>query len=76
MRPPGRRVRSLARSIVRHRGWIALAWLVAAVVLLPAARRVANVLEVSARVEGCESAAVERLLSGPLASSTRASWCS
>jgi RND superfamily putative drug exporter len=59
----------LARTIVRRRGWIALAWLVAAALLLPAARHVANVLEVSARVEGSESAAVERLLSGPLASS-------
>lgn len=65
----GRRGGSLARTIVRRRGWIALAWLLAAAVLLPAAGRVASVLEVSARVEGSESAAVERLLSGPLASS-------
>jgi putative drug exporter of the RND superfamily len=59
---------NLARIIVRRRGWIALAWVVAAAALLPAARQAADVLDVSARVAGSESAAVEQLLSGPLAS--------
>jgi len=59
----------LARLLVRGRGWIALAWVVAAGFLLPHAGRVAKVLDVSARIPGSESAAVERLLAGPLASS-------
>jgi RND superfamily putative drug exporter len=60
---------SLARGIVRHRWWIAAAWVVAAVILLPAARKASTTLDVSARVDGSESAAVEELLRGPLASS-------
>ena len=59
----------LARRIVWWRGWIALAWVVAAALFLPQAGRVAKVLDVSARIPGSESAAVERLLAGPLASS-------
>ncbi len=59
----------LARRLVRGRGWIGLAWVVAAVFFLPEAGRVAKVLDVSARIPGSESAAVERLLAGPLASS-------
>jgi RND superfamily putative drug exporter len=57
----------ITRMIVQRRGWIALLWVVAAVVFLPAAGHVAEVLDVGARVEGSESAAVERILTGPLA---------
>jgi len=59
----------LARMVVRGRAWIGLAWLVAAALVLPQTRRVAEVLDVSARITGSESAAVERLIAGPLASS-------
>ena len=59
---------SLSRLIVRRRGWIALLWVLVAAAFLPAAGRVAEVLEVGASVEGSESAAVERLLAGPLRS--------
>lgn len=59
----------LARMLVRRRCWIALAWVIAAALFLPQARRVAEVLDVGARITGTESAAVERLLAGPLASS-------
>jgi len=59
---------ALAETIVRRRAWLALGWLGAAVVLLPSASRIAQVLDVSAAVEGSESAEVERLLRGPLAS--------
>jgi RND superfamily putative drug exporter len=59
---------SLARLIVRRRWWVALGWLAAAALLLPAACGIADVLDVEARVEGSESAAVEGLLEGPLAS--------
>ena len=60
----------LARTIVRRRAWIAAGWLVAALLLVPRAARLPYVLETSARIEGSESAAVERLLQdrGPLAS--------
>jgi RND superfamily putative drug exporter len=57
----------IARSIVRRRGWVALAWLVVLGALVPQARRAAGVLDVGARVEGSEAAAVERMLSGPMA---------
>ncbi len=60
---------TLARLLVRQRGWIGLLWVVAACVFLPQAGRVGSVLDVGARIRGSESAAVERLLSGPLASS-------
>jgi RND superfamily putative drug exporter len=59
---------ALAETIVRRRAWLAIAWLGAAVLLLPSASRIAQVLDVSAAVEGSESAEVERLLRGPLAS--------
>jgi len=58
----------IARLIVRRRGWVALAWGAALVTLAPQARHVTDVLEAGARVEGSESVAVERMLSGPLAS--------
>jgi len=49
-------------AVLRFRWAIALAWLVAGVVLLPLAPGVEHRLEVSARILGSESAAVERLL--------------
>lgn len=52
--------------IVRRRGWIALLWALVAAAFLPGAGKVADRLEVGASVEGSESAAVERLLAGPL----------
>lgn len=58
----------IAERIVERRGWIAVAWLVGAALLLPRARRVEQVLDVSASVEGSESDAVKRLLEGPLRS--------
>ncbi len=59
----------LDRMLVRGRVWIGLAWVVVAALFLPQARRVAEVLDVGARITGSESAAVERLLAGPLVSS-------
>jgi RND superfamily putative drug exporter len=58
----------LSSVVVRRRGWIAALWLAVAVALVPQAGRLADVLQTSARVEGSESALVERLLQGPLAS--------
>jgi putative drug exporter of the RND superfamily len=52
----------LGRAVVRHRGKIALVWLVALVALVPAASRLNDRLEVSARILGSESAEVERIL--------------
>jgi RND superfamily putative drug exporter len=59
---------SLANRVVHWRWWIAAAWLGAAVLLLPRAGQVTEILEVGARVNGSESAEVERILAGPLAS--------
>lgn len=59
---------ALAEAMVRRRAWLAAGWLGAAALLLPSAGRVAQVLDVGATVDGSESAAVERLLRGPLAS--------
>ena len=59
---------NLSRRVVQWRWWIGAAWLGAAVLLLPRAARVADILEVGARVNGSESAEVERMLAGPLAS--------
>ena len=53
---------TLARAVVRHRRWIACAWLLVGAVLLPHAREAASRLEVAARVPGSESDAVARLL--------------
>ncbi len=58
----------LGRAVVRHRGKIALLWLIALVALLPAARELDERLEVSARILGSESAEVDRLLAGRFAS--------
>ena len=68
MTPRPRPWSPLSSVVVRRRGVIALAWAVAAVVFLPQAGHLADVLETGAHVDGSESAAVERLLTGPLAS--------
>jgi RND superfamily putative drug exporter len=52
----------LADAIVRRRGVVALAWFVACLALLPAARRIESHLRVAARVDGSESAAVDEQL--------------
>ena len=52
----------LASAIVRRRGIVALVWIVACVMLLPAARRIESRLRVAARVDGSESAAVDEEL--------------
>jgi RND superfamily putative drug exporter len=52
----------LAGTVVRRRAALALAWLAAAAVLLPLARRAEDRFEVQARILGSESAEVERLL--------------
>ena len=59
---------TLSGRVVRWRWWIGVAWLGAAVMLLPQAGRVTEILEVGARVNGSESAEVERLLTGRMAS--------
>ena len=53
---------SLATTIVRHRRWVAAAWVLVALLLLPHAREAKARLEVAARVQGSESDAVARLL--------------
>ena len=58
----------LARGVVRYRGWIAVAWALAAAVLLPQARGLSARLDVSARVDGSESDSVTRLLATRFAS--------
>jgi len=52
----------LAAAVVRRRGWIAVAWIAAGAVLLPAAGRVERTLDVAARIGGSESAMVEQEL--------------
>lgn len=59
----------LARQVVGWRRRIALGWLIVAVTCLPRASRIAEVLDVGAKIAGSESAAVEQILAGPLASS-------
>jgi RND superfamily putative drug exporter len=53
---------SWAQLIVRYRGLVLVTWLVAAGLLLPASRRVTQSLDVTARVRGSESAAVDSAL--------------
>src|SRR5688572_17032686 len=60
MRIPGRRA---AELIVRRRWWIVAAWIAAALVLVPLAARVEERLDVSAKVEGSESARAAATLS-------------
>lgn len=57
-----------ARVIVRQRTWIAAAWLVVSVLLLPAARRLPARLDVTTRVEHSESDSVAQILAGQFAS--------
>ncbi len=52
----------IARTVVRHRGWIAVAWLIACAALLSATGRLDQALDVSARIDGSEAAQVESLL--------------
>ena len=59
---------ALARALVRRRGWILAGWVVLTALLAPSASRVHEVLEPGARIDGSESATVEALLHGPLAS--------
>jgi len=57
---PGRRG---AEAIVRRRWWIVAGWIAVAAVLVPQAARVERRLDVSAKVEGSESARAAALLS-------------
>jgi RND superfamily putative drug exporter len=52
----------LGRAVVRNRGTIALAWIAAVGYLVPAALKLNDRLEVSARILGSESARVEKAL--------------
>ena len=52
----------LPRWVVRHRGWIALGWAACAVVIVPFGPGLEHRLDVGARVDGSESAAVEHML--------------
>jgi len=54
--------RGAAAWVVRRRRWVLAAWAVAFVLLAPAAARVERVLDVSAHVDGSESAAVDATL--------------
>ena len=67
-RPPAAGRMPLSRALVRARGWIALAWVVLAGLLVPQASRIAQVLDTGAHLRGTESGEVEQLLAGPLAS--------
>ncbi|HSB62317.1 MAG TPA: MMPL family transporter, partial [Vicinamibacteria bacterium] len=60
--------RAAVEAVTRHRAAIALAWLLAAAGLVPAALRVEERLEVSARPLGSESAEVDRILAERFAS--------
>src|SRR4249920_459476 len=53
---------TIAAIIVRRRPFVALAWILACVLLLPKARRIESVLRVATRVDGSESAAVDEQL--------------
>jgi len=59
---------AFARAVVRRRGRIAAAWAIAALLLLPFAAGVERVLDVSARIDGSESAEVQRALGERFAS--------
>lgn len=65
-RPAGVR---LAELLVRRRALIAALWALGAAALLPLAGRLPARLDPGARLDGSESAEVERLMKGPLASS-------
>ena len=55
---------SLSATIVRRRGIVAMAWIVACLAILPAARRIESRLRIAARVDGSESATVDEQLAG------------
>jgi putative drug exporter of the RND superfamily len=59
---------TVAGTGVRRRGILITGWLLAAVVFVPLARRLPDRLAGVARIDGSESAAVQALLQGPLAS--------
>ena len=56
-----------ARIVIRWRVAVA-AWVLAATLLVPQAATLREVLDVDARIAGSESARVDALLAGPLAS--------
>jgi RND superfamily putative drug exporter len=60
--------RGAAAWVVRHRRWMFAVWIVVALLLAPAAARVEQVLDVSARVPASESARVEAMLANRFAS--------
>jgi putative drug exporter of the RND superfamily len=53
---------SIAAWVVRRRHWVLAGWIIVLVALAPAAARVQAVLDVSAHVEGSESAFVDAVL--------------
>jgi RND superfamily putative drug exporter len=55
-------LRGITGWIVRRRWWVVAAWSVAFAALAPFAARVEQVLDVSARVDGSESAAVDSIV--------------
>jgi RND superfamily putative drug exporter len=59
---------AISEFIVARRAWIAAAWAALTLILAPKAPRVAEVLDVAARVDGSESEAVDRLMAGTLES--------
>ena len=51
-----------ARGVVRYRGWIAIVWALAAMVLVPLAGHLEELLEVTAKFDQSESALVTQTL--------------
>jgi hypothetical protein len=65
--PGGTFLMPAARIVIRWRVAVA-AWVLAATLLVPQAATLREVLDVDARIEGSESARIDALLAGPLAS--------
>ena len=65
---PRSRDQRLARWIVRHRRWVVLGWVLIGAALAPLAGRAERELEVAARVDGSQSAAIEALFDERFAS--------
>ena len=59
---PDTALSGIAGWLVRRRVWVVLAWIALVAALAPSAARIERVLDVSARVRGSESAAVDDLL--------------
>ena len=59
---PNAELLGLAGWIVRRRAWVIVAWVIIVAALAPRATRVERLLDVSARVRGSESAAVDDVL--------------